>query len=1322
MGHSVKNDVSPKLRKMKALPVNKRPRRVIPVLPLRHPHATRAGPAAHVKRDSVLQSKTNPVLQNRLAAPHMPGTQLNFDGISYPGVNCFCAPPDTNGAVGATQYVQIVNTGLQVFDKSTGASVLGPESIQSLWSGFGGPCETFGLGDPVVAYDQMANRWVITEFASFPPSYECIAVSQTSDATGAYNRYAFNMGSTFGNFFYDYPKLSVWPDAYYMSINIFDASGSSFLGPQPFAFDRTAMLAGNPATVISTGMLGPNDNQLMPASLDGSTLPPAGAPNPFTEIGSNASAWAVWRFHADFANPANSTFTKAGSLTPDPFTPLCPNTRACVPQLGSNDGLDALGDRSMFRNAYRVLPNGQEALVGNMAVESNGVAGIRWWQIDNATSGTPAFVQQSTYQPDSTWRWMGSAAMDALGNLAIGFSASSPSINPQIRYAGRLAGDPPNTLDQGEVTLIAGTGSQIGTANRWGDYSSLTIDPTDDCTFWYTTEYYTTTSAFNWSTRIGSFKFPNCTTGPTGTLSGTVTDASTNQPIAGATVTTSAGSTTTDANGNYSITLPVGTYDPTYSRFGYADQTQSNVSITANNTTTVNVALQPQPSVTVTGTITDGSGHGWPLYTQIDVSGDPNGPFFTDPATGKYSIQLPANATYNMTFTSQLTGYQTVQQSVAVGGSAMTHDVAIPVTPDCTAPGYSQGSPCVPVPGGLVVGNVSDLTTGSPINGALVQSVDAPADKARTFATPNDPNNPGGFYYLFSSVTGSHPFTASASQHSSETATVNVAADGTVRQDFKLGAGHLVITPTSISKSMVLGNSATATLSFQNTGNGPAHVQLNEQGGTFTILQEAGAPLENIQLTTPASPASLKTHGNAPSVNAGPPAQPTWSPIASYPTGIMDNGADFMGGKEYSVGGLDNSFSVTAKGYAYDPSSNTWSSIPDMPVARYGRPGVAADNGKLYVVGGWNASGNVIGEMDVYDPASNSWSTVSPDPNPVAAPGIAVANGKIYVIGGCADGACTASPDVEVYDPSTDSWSSAANYPHANSWESCGGINGKVYCAGGVNGGTTYTDGFVYDPGSDSWSPIANLPIDLWGSAAGAASGLLVVSGGVTNGFSTVTNQGFAYDPTTDSWSPLPNAQFPVYRAGGSCGFYQIGGSTAGFSPQSTAEVLSGLTQCGLTDVPWLDESPATFDVPAGGTVNVTVTLSATAADKVTQPGTYGAALVVNSNTPQTISPIPVTMTVTPPKGWGKVSGVVSGQDCSNNIKPLRGVVFATGKGLSLTLPTDKSGKYAFWADSHVSPVTLQASANGWIPQTRSVRIKAGGTTTANFTLRPTSC
>ena len=451
------------------------------------------------------------VVQSRLARPNMPAPSLNFDGIPSPGVNCNCAPPDTNGEPGATQYVQIVNQGFQVFDKATGASVFGPVDIATLWAS--GTCRVAGDGDPVVLYDQLANRWVISQFAGASvPTDECIAVSTTSDATGSYNAYDFVLGTDF----FDYPKLAVWPDAYYMSMNVFDSTGSAFLGPQPFAFDRAAMLAGSPSPTFVTSrdpsFFNPASDPFMPADLDGSNPPPAGSPNPFLTEGITSSTWPLYRFHVDFASPASSTFNFAATVTAAPFTALCVNQIDCVPQLGSTDGLDALADRGMFRNAYRNFGGGHEALLGNMTVSSNGVAGIRWFELDHVTSGAPTFVQQSTYQPDSTWRWMGSVAMDHNGDMALGFSASSAAIHPKISYAGRLVTDPPSQLLQGETDLFQGAGSQLATGNRWGDYSDMTVDPEDDCTLWYTQEYYPTTSQFNWRTRIGSFRFPSCST------------------------------------------------------------------------------------------------------------------------------------------------------------------------------------------------------------------------------------------------------------------------------------------------------------------------------------------------------------------------------------------------------------------------------------------------------------------------------------------------------------------------------------------------------------------------------------------------------------------------------------------------------------------------------------------------------------------------------------------------------------------------------------------------------------------------------------------
>ncbi len=233
-GRSYKNDVSAPLRADS--------RSLGPHLP-----ETEASPNPKVR--ALHADMRDSVRQGSLPAPSMPTPVLNFDGIVFPGVSCNCAPPDTNGEVGLTQYVQSVNIGFQVFDKTTGASVLGPVGISTLWSGFGGVCETNGDGDPVVMYDQLANCWLVSQFAGAPvPTDECIAVSTTSDATGTWNRYGFHLGGEF----FDYPHLGVWPDAYTMTMNVFNTAGTAFLGPQPFAFNRAAMLAGTTASFVTT--------------------------------------------------------------------------------------------------------------------------------------------------------------------------------------------------------------------------------------------------------------------------------------------------------------------------------------------------------------------------------------------------------------------------------------------------------------------------------------------------------------------------------------------------------------------------------------------------------------------------------------------------------------------------------------------------------------------------------------------------------------------------------------------------------------------------------------------------------------------------------------------------------------------------------------------------------------------------------------------------------------------------------------------------------------------------------------------------------------
>ncbi|MDI1244527.1 MAG: hypothetical protein PSV24_03900 [Rhodoferax sp.] len=440
-------------------------------------------------------------------------TGLGFDGVGkgFTGPSgtftVQAAPPDTTGAVGATQYVQWVNSSFAVFNKSTGAAVYGPVPGNTLFTDFGGPCETTNDGDPIVMYDKAANRWVLMQFAvSTQPYMQCIAVSQTSDATGAWNRYAFQ----YGNGFNDYPKAGVWPDGYYVTYNIF-TNGATFAGGKVCAMDRAKMLAGQPATQqcfnTSTAYGG-----LLPADLDGSNAPAAGTPNYVMNLGS--SKLNLWKFKVDWTTPTNSTFAGPVAIPVTAFAAAC-GGGTCIPQAGTARTLDSLADRAMFRLAYRKFADGHEALVVNHAVKvgtnkRTSYTATRWYELRiPTTGGTPTVNQQSSYGPDSTSRWMGSMAMDKQGNIALAYSASSSGIKPALRFATRLAGDTLNTLSN-ETTIVQGTGSQTGTLSRWGDYSTMTIDPVDDCTFWFTSEYLKADGTFNWSTRIHSFKINGC--------------------------------------------------------------------------------------------------------------------------------------------------------------------------------------------------------------------------------------------------------------------------------------------------------------------------------------------------------------------------------------------------------------------------------------------------------------------------------------------------------------------------------------------------------------------------------------------------------------------------------------------------------------------------------------------------------------------------------------------------------------------------------------------------------------------------------------------
>jgi uncharacterized repeat protein (TIGR01451 family) len=452
--------------------------------------------------DAALQ-KTVEAAPARLA----PTLGLNFEGLGegFPNYLVFVAPPDPNGAVGKTQYVQWVNLSFAVFDKATGSVLPNfPVPGNTLWQGFGGACETDNNGDPIVTYDKLADRWVFTQLAgSNSPFLQCVAVSTTSDATGTYNRYSFLYSS-----FNDYPKLGVWPDAYYITFNIF--SPTSFIGAEACAYDRNAMLNGTAASQICFPP-DPTVLGLLPADVDGLVPPPGGSPNFMLSFGVNSLD--LFKFHVDFATPGNSTLTGPTSIPVTAFTPfLCNGSiSGCVPQPpGDSTRLDSLGDRLMYRLAYRNFGD-HESLVVNHSVIADSVnlnSGVRWYEIQDP-NGTPTIAQQSTFAPDASYRWMGSVAMDAGGNLAVGYSVSSSSVSPSIAFAGRGFADPPSTL-QAEVNLFSGTGSQTNGLTRWGDYSAMQVDPVDDCTFWYTQEYLANSGSFNWNTRIANFKFGGC--------------------------------------------------------------------------------------------------------------------------------------------------------------------------------------------------------------------------------------------------------------------------------------------------------------------------------------------------------------------------------------------------------------------------------------------------------------------------------------------------------------------------------------------------------------------------------------------------------------------------------------------------------------------------------------------------------------------------------------------------------------------------------------------------------------------------------------------
>jgi uncharacterized repeat protein (TIGR01451 family) len=515
-------------------------------------------------------------------------------------------PPDTNGDVGPTYFIETVNTSIGIYNKSTGVRVAAFTFDTFMSQGaFGNLCDTDNFGDPVVLYDSFEDRWVISDFAfkldgsgnvvNPPGNFECIAVSKTGDpVAGGWNFYSINTAGGLG----DYPKLGVWPDGIYMSVNMFDyAASGSFQKVRLYAFNKAQMYAGAPGVQVVSFDAPAGEFTLLPANARLQTgTPPAGAPNYFSVVWQFTNAVSVYKFHVDWNSISTSTLT-------GPFITIAPASWAIapstVPSQGGNAN-DTLARRLMAQNQYTNIA-GVESIWNSHAVQGSSAsqAAVRYYQV-NVTGGTVAAstTQAATHNPDANNRYMSSAAVDRAGNMAIGYSVSSSALHPAIRYAGRLSTDPVNTLTQSESSLIEGAGSQSGNCGasactRWGDYSSMSLDP-DGCTFWMSNEYYADISG-NWQTRIGAFKFPAaaCTPVSSGSVQGTVTATVGGAPIAGATVSLGSRTTTTDAGGAYTFAgIPSGTYPAlSAAAAGYTTGTTTNVVVTDGNATTKNFSL-----------------------------------------------------------------------------------------------------------------------------------------------------------------------------------------------------------------------------------------------------------------------------------------------------------------------------------------------------------------------------------------------------------------------------------------------------------------------------------------------------------------------------------------------------------------------------------------------------------------------------------------------------------------------------------------------------------------------------------------------------------
>ncbi len=555
----------------------------------------------------------------------MPTPSLTFDGATNADnqavVGFQVLPPDTNGDVGPNHYVSSVNLVLKFFNKS-GVIVAPTIATNALFNSLpaGDPCRVANDGDPIVLYDTLADRWHISQFAlpgfdiGSGNNFQCVALSVTGDPTGAYYVWSYEYPGPAGTI-NDYPKVGVWTDAYHMTFNQFNPgfTGAGFLSQ-----DRPRALIGDPsasAVYFNLNTIDPSSGGLLPGDIDGYVAPPAGLAEVIgefraDEFGDPSDAIRMYRWVPNFINPGSSTITVLSDVILAPFDGRQPPGRANIEQMGGF-ALDSIADRSMHRFAYRnfgTFAAPVNSYVGNFSVNVSGVAptsaatyqaGVRWFEM-RRVNDTFSVFDQGTHNltpgngATGLNNWMSSIAQDNDGNIGLGFSQAGTTQRADIKIAGRTGGmTAAGTLNEGEALFFAANGSQLSNSSRWGDYSAMNVDPVDGCTFWYTQEYYASTSNAGWSTRVGRFIYPSCTPEPTATITGTITFCSSGLPVNQASVDATGGfNRLTISNGTYLMTVSPGTYTVTANRFpGAVGGTSSVVTVAAGQTATANICL-----------------------------------------------------------------------------------------------------------------------------------------------------------------------------------------------------------------------------------------------------------------------------------------------------------------------------------------------------------------------------------------------------------------------------------------------------------------------------------------------------------------------------------------------------------------------------------------------------------------------------------------------------------------------------------------------------------------------------------------------------------